>query len=124
MAGAVRILLLRRDDKLLAPGASHCAIPAELATLIAEVRTELGFRHYALIHHADLRGSPSGRVDIKSYPAAVAAQIIGEGQYRIGWLTTDRGLAKDYERPVETGEMLLYLAMSRILLRHLTRKEG
>jgi putative transposase len=35
----------------------------------------------------------------------------------IGWLTTNRRLAKDYERLVETGEMLLYLAMSRILLR-------
>jgi hypothetical protein len=94
MAGAVRTLLLRRDDKRLAPGASHRAIPAELATLMAEVRTELGFRHYALIHHADLRGSPSGRVDLKSYPAAVAAQIIGEGQYRVGLLTTDRRLPK------------------------------
>lgn len=31
--------------------------------------------------------------------------------------------AKDYERLVETSEMLLYLAMSRILLRRLTRKE-
>ena len=40
----------------------------------------------------------------------------------IGWLTTNRRLAKDYERLVETGEMLLYLAMSRILLRRLTRK--
>lgn len=41
----------------------------------------------------------------------------------IAWLTTNRRLAKDYERLVETGEMLLYLAMSRILLRRLTRKE-
>jgi transposase len=41
----------------------------------------------------------------------------------IGWLSTNRRLAKDYERFVETGEMLLYLAMSRILLRRLTRKE-
>jgi transposase len=40
----------------------------------------------------------------------------------IAWLTTDRRLAKDYERFVETGEMLLYLAMSRILLRRLARK--
>jgi hypothetical protein len=39
------------------------------------------------------------------------------------WLTTNRRLAKDYERLVETGKMLLYLAMSRILLRRLTRKE-
>ncbi|WP_315974505.1 MULTISPECIES: IS5 family transposase [Microvirga] len=41
----------------------------------------------------------------------------------LAWLTTNRRLAKDYERLVETGEMLLYLAMSRILLRRLTRKE-
>jgi transposase len=40
----------------------------------------------------------------------------------IGWLTTNRRLAKDYERLVETGEMLLYLAMSRVLLRRLTSK--
>ena len=38
----------------------------------------------------------------------------------IAWLTTNRRLAKDYERLVEAGEMLLYFAMSRILLRRLT----
>jgi hypothetical protein len=41
----------------------------------------------------------------------------------IARLTTNRRLAKDYERFVEPGEMLLYLAMSRILLRRLTRTE-
>lgn len=41
----------------------------------------------------------------------------------LAWLTTNRRLAKDYERLIETSEMLLYLAMSRILLRRLTRKE-
>src|SRR3546814_97484 len=56
--------------------------PAELAALMAAITAELGFRHYALIHHADLRASPSGRVDIKDYPTAVTARIIGEGQYR------------------------------------------
>lgn len=56
--------------------------PAELATIMADVTAELGFRHYALIDHADLRGSPPGRVDIKDYPAGVAARIIGKGQYR------------------------------------------
>jgi putative transposase len=34
-----------------------------------------------------------------------------------------RRLAKDYERLVEAGEMLLYLAMSRTLLRRLTPKQ-
>src|SRR3546814_19117919 len=56
--------------------------PAELAALMAAITAELGFRHYALIHHADLRASPSGRVDTKDYPTAVTARIIGEGQYR------------------------------------------
>jgi putative transposase len=41
----------------------------------------------------------------------------------IARLTTHRGLAKDCKRFVETGEMLLYLAMSRILLRRLTRED-
>src|SRR3546814_14542246 len=49
---------------------------------MAAITAELGFRHYALIHHADLRASPSVRVDIKDYPTAVTARIIGEGQYR------------------------------------------
>ena len=35
------------------------------------------------------------------------------------WLGRNRRLAKDYERLIETGEMLLYLGMSRILLRRL-----
>jgi transposase len=38
----------------------------------------------------------------------------------LAWRTTNRQLAKDYERLVETSEMLLYLAMTRILLRNLT----
>ena len=36
------------------------------------------------------------------------------------WLGRNRRLAKDYERLPETGEMLLYAGMSRILLRRLT----
>ncbi|AMK19600.1 MULTISPECIES: LuxR family transcriptional regulator [Sphingobium] len=46
------------------------------------VTAELGFRHYALIHHTDLRGSPHGKVDIKKYPEAVATRIISEGRFR------------------------------------------
>jgi LuxR family quorum-sensing system transcriptional regulator CciR len=49
---------------------------------MGDVSTDLGFRHYALIHHTDLRGSPPSRVDIRDYPTGIAAKIIGEGQYR------------------------------------------
>jgi transposase len=41
----------------------------------------------------------------------------------LAWLTKNRRLAEGYERLVETGKMLLNLAMTRILLRGLTRKE-
>ena len=38
------------------------------------------------------------------------------------WLGRNRRLAKDYERLIETGEMLLYLGMSRVLLRRLAAR--
>jgi len=53
----------------------------DLAQLMEAVTAELGFRHYALIHHADLRGSPRGRIDIKKYPDAVTTRIIDEGRF-------------------------------------------
>ncbi len=40
----------------------------------------------------------------------------------IAWLATSQRLPKDYERLVGSGKMLLYLAMSPLLLRRLTRK--
>ena len=40
----------------------------------------------------------------------------------LAWLCRNRRLSKDYERLCETGEMLLYMGMSRILLRRTSRK--
>lgn len=54
----------------------------ELATLMEAVTREMGFRHYALIHHDDLRSKQSGRVDIKDYPAAISERLIGQRLYR------------------------------------------
>jgi len=39
--------------------------PESLAALVNDVTVELGFRHFALIHHDDLRMSPPDRVHIK-----------------------------------------------------------
>ena len=50
--------------------------------LMAAIACEMGFRHYALIHHDDLRMSPSNRVDLKDYPAAVSERLIGQKRYR------------------------------------------
>jgi LuxR family quorum-sensing system transcriptional regulator CciR len=56
--------------------------PSDIATLMEAVTAEMGFRYYALIHHADLRGSPPGRIDIRDYPEAIVARIISERRYR------------------------------------------
>lgn len=62
--------------------ARAAATENDLARLMEAVTAELGFRHYALIHHADLRDAPIGRIDIKKYPDAVATRIIDEGRFR------------------------------------------
>lgn len=56
--------------------------PADLAALMTDITRELGFRHYALIHHADLRGSPSYRVKLLDYPEAVEERIIEHATWR------------------------------------------
>jgi DNA-binding CsgD family transcriptional regulator len=53
-----------------------------LADLMKAITHELGFSHYALIHHDDLRGEPTGRVDIKDYPAATSERIIDRCMWR------------------------------------------
>jgi len=37
------------------------------------------------------------------------------------WLVTNRRLVVDYEKLPETGETFIYMAMSRILMKRLTR---
>lgn len=58
------------------------ATKAELATLMAAITNELGFRHYALIHHDDLRGESGQRVKLFAYPSAAEERIIGQGTGR------------------------------------------
>ena len=55
---------------------------AELAALMDAITNELSFRHYALIHHDDLRGDPTHRVKLLDYPAAVEDRIIDQGTWR------------------------------------------
>ena len=38
-----------------------------------------------------------------------------------GWLGRNRRLSRDYERLIETAEMLLYAGMARVTLRRLTK---
>lgn len=54
----------------------------ELATLSEAIARDMGFRHYALVHHDDLRQPRPDRVDIKDYPSAVAERLIAQRRYR------------------------------------------
>jgi DNA-binding CsgD family transcriptional regulator len=56
--------------------------PAELAAIMSALAGDLGIRHFALIHHTDLRDSPANFVNIKDYPAGATARIVSEGRYR------------------------------------------
>ena len=53
-----------------------------LVALMEVVAREMGFRHYALIHHDDLREQRHDRVDLKDYPAAITERLIGQHRYR------------------------------------------
>lgn len=45
--------------------------------LLGDVGHDLGFRHFAMIHHDDLADPKPWHVDIRDYPDAVAERIIG-----------------------------------------------
>ena len=54
----------------------------ELVSLMQAIAREMGFRHYALIHHDDLRAQRPDRVDLKDYPAAITEHLFGQHHYR------------------------------------------
>jgi LuxR family quorum-sensing system transcriptional regulator CciR len=46
--------------------------------LLADLASDMGFRHFAMIHHDDLAARKPWHVDIRDYPPAIADRIIGE----------------------------------------------
>ena len=54
----------------------------ELAALMTCLASEIGFRHFALIHHVPLAGERPDRVDIRDYPAAIVDRLFDQGQLR------------------------------------------
>jgi DNA-binding CsgD family transcriptional regulator len=46
------------------------------------ITKEMAFRHYALIHHDDLREQRPHHVDLKDYPPAITERLFGQNQYR------------------------------------------
>lgn len=54
----------------------------QLMALMEAVAREMGFRHYALIHHGNLRTPRPDRVDLKDYPAAITERLFSQNRYR------------------------------------------
>ena len=53
-----------------------------LRAIVADMARDMGFSHFALITHEDLRVPTPGQVDIREYPDAISERIIGQGQFR------------------------------------------
>lgn len=68
--------LLLADRFLKAIG--HITTLEELSRLLRDLATEMGFRHFAMIHHDDLAAQKPWHVDIRDYPAAVTDRIVGK----------------------------------------------
>ncbi|MEO8454072.1 MAG: LuxR family transcriptional regulator, partial [Sphingomicrobium sp.] len=57
--------------------ASVCSTIDDLRLLLEEAAHELGFDHFALLHHASLGSTASGRVRIDNYPQSWVEELLG-----------------------------------------------
>ena len=62
--------------------AASCASMSALRALLADASAELGFRWFALLHHASLRDMGQRYIRIDNYPEAWTAEFIGGALYR------------------------------------------
>lgn len=59
--------------------AGRCASSDELGALLEDAARELGFDHFALLHHASLRGHAPGLVRLDNYPAGWSVELVTNG---------------------------------------------
>lgn len=63
--------------------AGRCTADGELRVLLEDAMRELGFDHYALLHHASLRGSSTGcdagLIRMDNYPAGWSLELVASG---------------------------------------------
>ncbi|NUQ17197.1 MAG: LuxR family transcriptional regulator [Sphingomonas sp.] len=70
---------MRRLADRFGDEAASCASLAQLRILLADASRELGFDHFALLHHASL-GSPRGEyVRIDNYPEGWVTELLSSG---------------------------------------------
>lgn len=58
--------------------AGRCASPSELARLVEDAARELGFVHFALLHHASLAPGGAGLIRLDNYPEGWVAELVRE----------------------------------------------
>jgi DNA-binding CsgD family transcriptional regulator len=54
---------------------------SDLISLVSAIARYMGFRYFALIHHADLRASSAGCVNLTCYPAAIEERLFTNRAY-------------------------------------------
>jgi DNA-binding CsgD family transcriptional regulator len=59
--------------------AGRCTSADELGSLLEDAARELGFVHFALLHHASLRGTGAGFIRVDNYPAGWSAELVASG---------------------------------------------
>lgn len=59
--------------------ANACVSDAELAALLADVLAELGFDHFALLHHASLRQGGGAYIRLDTYPGGWVDELVETG---------------------------------------------
>src|SRR5690606_13668666 len=59
--------------------AGRCSTEIELRELIEKATRELGFDHFALLHHASLRRRGGEFIRLDNYPAGWSAELVAIG---------------------------------------------
>lgn len=59
--------------------AARCTSDTQLSVLLEETGRELGFDHFALLHHASLRGAGSALIRLDNYPAPWSVELVASG---------------------------------------------
>lgn len=59
--------------------AAHCSSDEELKVLLEDATRELGFHHYALLHHASLASAGQSLIRLDSYPLGWEQELAAHG---------------------------------------------
>jgi transposase len=83
------------------------------------------------VHPADLHNRPGAEVLLQGLGCSVPADCAPLGfhvlprrwvtERTLAWTGRGRRMVKDYEHHMQAGEMLTYMAMSRVILRRLAK---